>query len=168
MANVSLPTVYLETSVISYLTARPSRDLVVAARQQVTHRWWNELRHEFHLLISELVIQEAEQGNPIEAAKRLSLIADQDALSIDEQAKLLAEKLIAAGSLPNKAKNDALHASVCAVNGIDFLVTWNLRHLVNAQIRRKVEQTFRTSGYVPPAICTPEELLGDLAYVLEE
>lgn len=168
MESVALPTAYLETSVISYLAARPSRDVVIAARQEVTHRWWNERRHEFQFLVSELVIQEAEGGNPTEATKRLKLIDDINALKMSVPARSLAATLIAAGSLPVKALNDALHASLCAVNGVDFLVTWNLRHLVNAPVRRSIEQTFQKSGYVPPAICTPEELLGELADVLEQ
>ena len=168
MPSENLPTVYLETSVISYLAARTSQEAVVAARQHETHRWWNLRRHEYRLFVSELVIEEASDGNPEEAAKRIALIHDLEALSITEAAKSLASALIIAGSLPAKATNDAIHASVCAANAVDFLVTWNLRHLVNAPMRRNIEQVFRKSGYVPPAICTPEELLGDLANVLEE
>jgi hypothetical protein len=95
-------------------------------------------------------------------------VKDVEALMMSEPATSLAELIIKAGSLPAKALNDALHASPCAVNGVDFLVTWNLRHLANAPIRRAIEQTIRKSGYIPPAICTPDELLGDIADVLEE
>lgn len=168
MPSEPLPTVYLETSVISYLTARTSRDSLIAGRQHVTHRWWDERRRDYKLLVSELVIKEASCGNAAEAAKRNEIIHSLDLLPTTKSSEELAAALIAAGSLPSKAKNDALHASLCAVHGVNFLVTWNMRHLANAVIRRKIEQLFQKSGYVPPVICTPDELLGENFDVYQE
>jgi len=151
------PTVYVETTIVSYLTARPSRDLLTAGHQQVTREWW-EGRFRFDLVISELVLREAGGGDPEFAALRLEAVRDIPVLSLDEETMSLARELVNRGPLPSNALADALHIAVCVTRGIEFLLTWNCAHLANATIRSRVEEKCRARGYVPPIICTPEEL----------
>lgn len=153
--------VYLETSIISYLAARPSRDLVTAARQQLTHEWWSRRRSAFDVCISELVVAEAAAGDPDAAERRAQLIRDLPSLSISEQAITLARNLVQGAGLPARAAADALHISLAACHGIDYLLTWNSTHLANAELRPKVERACRDNGYEPPVLCTPDELMGD-------
>lgn len=151
--------VYVETSVISYLMSRPSRDLIVAANQQITQDWWQERRDAFDLYISQLVIQEASEGDPIASQQRLKAMAELPLLALGKEAVEFAESLVKTGLLPENAVADALHIGVATLNGMDYLLTWNFKHLANATIRYKVEQACRDEGYEPPIICTPQELL---------
>jgi hypothetical protein len=150
--------VYLETSLVSYLVARPSRDLIRAARQQLTVDWWENERMKFELFVSDVVLQEASAGNPTEAAKRLAVVAGILQLQITNEAVLLAADLVKKHALPAQAVQDALHIAIACVNGVDYLLTWNCKHIANAQMRSKIEQTCRRAGYEPPVICTPEEM----------
>lgn len=150
--------VYLETSFISYLTARPSRDLVAAARQQITVEWWNRHRERFSLHVSGLVLREASLGNPLAAAARLAAASDIPVLTASVEAELLARTLLAEGTLPAKAQDDAAHIAIATVHGMDFLLTWNFRHIANAERREAVATVCRMAGYAPSVICTPEEL----------
>jgi predicted nucleic acid-binding protein len=152
--------VYLETSIISYLAARPSRDLVTAARQQLTHEWWTLRRPAFDVCISELVIAEASAGDRDAANRRSQILRDIPLLRISDEAVALAEELATAARLPARAAADALHISVAAVHGIDYLLTWNSTHIANAEFRPKVEHACRNSGFEPPVLCTPDELMG--------
>jgi hypothetical protein len=152
--------VYIETSVISYLNARPSRDLVVAAHQQISHEWWST-RHEWELSISALVISEARAGDADAARRRLELLHGLPTLRLTDDALELAQRLLAGAALPEMAKEDALHIAVAAVHGTDYLLTWNCKHIANASKRPLIESICETAGYRPPIICTPEELLGD-------
>lgn len=154
------PKVYLETTIVSYLTARPSRDLIIAAHQQLTREWWDNQRAEFDLYTSQLVVQEASAGDAAMAQKRLELLARLPLLTVNPAALALARALIARGPLPNKAGADALHIAVAAVHGLDYLLTWNCRHIANARMYTAVAFKCRTAGYEPPVICTPEELSG--------
>jgi predicted nucleic acid-binding protein len=153
------PKVYLETSVISYLTSRPSRDLIVAANQQITQEWWQIRRAGFDLYISQLVIQEASAGDETMAELRLQVIEDIPLLELSEEAVTFAKRLVKDGPLPQKAVEDALHIAVATLNGMDYLLTWNFRHIANATMRYKIERVCRSEGYEPPVICTPQELL---------
>jgi len=154
--------VYLETSIISYLAARPSRDLVTAARQQLTHEWWTRRRSAFEVCISELVVAEAAAGDPDDAAeRRAQLIRDLPSLSISEEAIALARNLLQGAGIPARAAADALHISLAACHGINYLLTWNSTHIANAELRPKVERACRDNGYEPPVLCTPDELMGD-------
>jgi len=153
------PKVYLETSVISYLTSRPSRDLIVAANQQITQEWWQVRRQDFDLFISQLVVQEASAGDEHAAQQRLQAIADIPLLTLSEEAVVFAEKLVKEGPMPQKAVEDALHIAVATLNGMDYLLTWNFKHIANATMRYKIERICRLTGYEPPIICTPQELL---------
>lgn len=151
--------VYLETSIISHLTSRPSRDLIIAANQQITQEWWQFRRSTFDLYISELVIQEASAGDKVAAEQRLQALEDIPELKLNEETVTLAERLIKDGSLPQNAVEDALHIAIATLNGIDYLLTWNFKHLANAMMRYKIERVCRLVGYEPPIICTPQELL---------
>jgi predicted nucleic acid-binding protein len=150
--------VYLETSVISYLTAPPSRDLLVAGHQQVTREWW-EHRSRFELYVSDAVLEEASRGNPEAAARRLHALNDLDVVRPVPQALALAQQCLGSGIMPTKAALDALHVALATVHGMDFLLTWNCTHIANAAIRPQIDELCWKAGYRPPVICTPLELM---------
>jgi predicted nucleic acid-binding protein len=151
--------VYIETSIPSYLTARPSRDVRAAAWQQITGQWWDEARDDYELFTSELTLVEASAGNPEAARRRLESIKDIPELTIDVEVQELAERLITEGGVPGAAEADALHIAVAAVHRIDYLLTWNCRHIDNAAKKPIIRAICETSGYTYPEICTPMELL---------
>jgi predicted nucleic acid-binding protein len=151
------PTVYVETTVPSYLTARPSRDLVRAAHQQITREWWDR-RDDFDLYSSRLVVQECQAGDAQAAADRLAAIAGLPLLQQLPEVTNLAEALMRDVPLPEKAAADALHIATAAVHGMKYLLTWNCTHLANVVLRPQIESVCRKAGYEPPLICTPEEL----------
>jgi len=151
--------VYLETTIVSYLAARPSRDLITAAHQQVSREWWENRRTDFDLFISQLVIQEASAGDEQAVQRRLQTLEELPLLELNGQAIDLAKALIDEGTLPAQAAGDALHIAVATVHGMDYLLTWNLKHLANATIRNAIAVACRAHDYEPPVICTPEELL---------
>lgn len=155
-----MESVYLETTFISYLVARPSRDLLVAAHQQATQEWWTNRRNEFTNCVSQVVIDEASVGDPAEAQKRLAIIGGLAALEITQDAESLTEAIMAAGILPPHAVRDAVHVAVASVHAIDYLLTWNCKHLANAQIARRIAVVCEELGHRMPVICTPEELMG--------
>ena len=150
--------VYLETTIVSYLVASPTQDVVQAAHQQVTREWWAR-RERFDLFVSRPVLAEARRGDTTAAARRLDALAAIPVLSMNRGVTTLARTLIRTGTLPAKARLDALHVATAAVNGMNYLLTWNLRHLANAAIRGKIEDVCRKAGIQPPIICTPEELM---------
>ena len=160
-----LPKVYIETTIPSYLTSRTSRNIVTAGHQQSTHDWWVIRRNDFELFVSEIVIRECEAGDTAMAAKRLEIIADIPVLEIPQTVDFLAEQLITDGPLPRKAETDAAHIAIAATNGIDFLLTWNLRHIANAEMQESIRLVCQRAGFRMPVICTPEELLGEKYYV---
>jgi hypothetical protein len=153
--------VYVETSVLSYLTALPSRDIVRAAHQQVTIEWWAN-REQFELFVSEAVLAEIRRGDPAAASRRVAAAEGLHVLSATPQAQALAGALLRAAVMPRKAAVDAAHVAIAAVHGVDFLMTWNCTHIANAVMRPKIEAVCREAGVMPPVICTPEELnIGD-------
>ena len=155
------PKAYIETSVISYLTARPSRDLITAAHQQLTIDWWEDRRTDFDLYVSQLVVREASAGDEIAARRRMEAIQQIPLLELNEEALILARSLVEDGPLPAKASEDALHIAVATVHGMDFLLTWNCKHIANAEMRNLIVEVCRSQGYEPAITCTPEELLGE-------
>ena len=152
------PGIYVETSIVSYLVARPSRDLIVAAHQQITVEWWRNQRQEYDLFISQIVIDEARAGDPEMAAKRMAAIDDLSLLDINETVTHLADALVKSRAVPENAAADALHISAACVGGVDYVLTWNCKHIANAKMRTAIEKTCRSAGYATPIICTPEEL----------
>ena len=155
-----MSSVYIETSIVSYLTARVSRDLIVAGHQQMTEEWWSVQRNRFELWASELVVEEASAGDASAAAERLKVLNTIEMLDITEEAGFLATALIERGSLPAKASADALHIAIAAVHNVDYLLTWNCKHIANAEMRPVIESVCRNMGFIPPILCTPEELMG--------
>jgi hypothetical protein len=153
--------VYVETTIVSFLTARPSRDVIRQGRQQLTRLWWSTRRAAFDLFTSEIVVIEAAAGDPVAARERMDTLQPIPRLDIPEIAVDLGEALLAAAALPTVAARDSQHVGICAVNGIDYLLTWNCRHLANAVLRDRIEDVCVSFGFRPPKICTPEELLGE-------
>ncbi len=154
-------TVYIETTVFSYLTARPSRNLLAAAWQQVTADWWDCRKNRFKLYISELVVAESERGNPEAAKRRLATLQGISELSVTEKAIAFAEKLLSSGALPPKAPDDAMHIAIASVHSINYLLTWNCRHIDNAETKPLIRKVCENSGFTYPEICTPQELMGE-------
>jgi predicted nucleic acid-binding protein len=154
-----LPKTYVETSVISYLTARQSRDQIAAAHQQLTRDWWDRRRARFDIYVSELVVQEAGRGDAIAARARLEAISGYPVLRVNPVAQRLADSILRRAVLPSKAAADALHISLAAVNGMNFLITWNCTHIANGFILQSVNMLCRDAGFEPPIVCTPEELM---------
>ncbi len=151
--------VYIETSIASYLTARPSRDVRAVAWQQLTSQWWQEARPEYELFTSELVFVEASLGDADAAARRIACLEGIADLIVDKEAQSLAERFISEGGMPLAAEVDALHIAIAAVHGIDYLLTWNCRHINNAAVKPLLRLICAKAGYQCPEICTPLELL---------
>ncbi len=153
------PSVYLETSFVSYLTAKPSRNLIVAAHQSLTNEWWENQRQSFELFISQVVVDEAKLGDSQAAAKRLKILEGISLLEISEEVENFSRTLLDYEIIPKQSLEDALHVAVSCVSGLDYLLTWNCRHIANAKKRGEMERVCIEFGYVYPMICTPEELL---------
>lgn len=154
------PRVYVETSVISYLTARPSRDLITAAQQVITQQWWAGA-DAYDLCTSQLTIDEASKGDQSAAAERLTVLGTLPVLTLDETARQLGDELVRRLAVPQKALDDAYHVAIAAVNGVDYLVTWNCKHIANLQMRTLIEEVCRSAGFKPAVIGTPQELFTD-------
>jgi len=153
-------TVYIETSIISYLTARPSSDLLGAAWQKITIDWWETRRDCFDLYTSDIVIEEAGKGDELAVARRLEALAGIPLLAITDEVLALSEGLIQKGAVPRKAIGDSLHIALSAVHGLDYLLTWNYRHIDNAETKPIIRSVCLANRYVYPEICTPQELMG--------
>ncbi|MFQ5413920.1 MAG: type II toxin-antitoxin system VapC family toxin [Phycisphaerae bacterium] len=153
------PTVYLATSIVGYLTSRPSRDLITAANQQLTQEWWNDHRESFDIFLSQFVIDECGEGDAVAARARLDVLTDIRQLDTTEDVEHVAEELVKQVPLPDKAGVDALHIAVATVHGMEYLLTWNCTHIANAALRPQIEAICRSFGYEPPTICTPQELM---------
>jgi hypothetical protein len=151
------PSVYVETSIISYLSARASRDVVIAAHQKLTWQWWKG-RRSYRLFVSQIVRDEAAVGDPTARARRLRVLRGIPALAVGDEATRLAGELIRRGALPKKATVDAFHIGIAAAHQIDYLLTWNCKHLANATMRGTIDAICRSAGLTPPIICTPVEL----------
>ncbi|MFH0975318.1 MAG: type II toxin-antitoxin system VapC family toxin [Spirochaetota bacterium] len=151
------PKVYIETSVASYLTAWRNPDLIMAANQEITKEWWDN-KEQFDLFLSALVIQEASSGDTEAAKRRLLILEGIPEIDITEEVENFAIVLLEKIPLPPKAKIDVLHIAAATVGGMDYLLTWNCKHIANAILRPKIEAIAREYGYEPPIICTPQEL----------
>ena len=155
------PKVYIETTVVSYLTSRDSSTPLIAGRQQITREWWEARRDLFDLTVSEIVVQEAAEDDTEAAKKRLSMMEGIPSLSLSPDVLALAEALVSAGTIPREWIEDAFHIAIAAINGVDYLVTWNCKHIANAKLRHDIERILENHGYACPVICTPEELMED-------
>lgn len=154
-------TVYIETSIIGYLTARPSNNLILMANLEATRQWWETRRTQFSLYISQVVLDEVARGDQEIATKRLELLRDFPLIEVSADVQNLADQFLSNSNLPPKAADDALHIAAATVYGLDYLLTWNCRHIANAQIQKKLAQISFDAGYELPIICTPYELMGD-------
>lgn len=154
------PSVYIETSVVSYLTAKPSKNLVVAGHQAATRDFWSKI-NEFEAFISELVIDEAGKGDASAAEARLREIENLESLEIDQDCRELAKTLVHDGAIPTKYAEDALHIAIAAVHHIQSIATWNFKHINNPATRASIRISIEKQGYTCPEICSPEEFLGD-------
>jgi hypothetical protein len=152
-------TVYIETSILGYLTARPSRDIVVAANIEITREWWDTRRSDFQLYSSQAVVKETSQGDAAIASQRLEILRDFLLLDLNQSVLDLAEQFLSHSNLPTKADVDAVHISAATVHGMDYLLTWNCKHIANAQIQGKLADISLDFGYELPILCTPYELL---------
>ena len=157
MANK--PTIYIETTIPSFLTARPSGDLISAGRQLLTRQWWEQKRSEYELFVSKIVLEEAGRGDPAAARLRLDALEGLPLLDVDEPALALTQTILESGVIPGKAAADAGHVAVAARCGMNFLLTWNCSHIANAAIWTKLGEWVQKAGYRLPVICTPDELL---------
>ena len=154
-------TVYIETSVIGYLTARSSNNLILMANVEVTREWWDSRRPQFALYISQVVLDEVARGDLEVAARRLEILRDFPLLEIDQAVQNLAAQFLNKSNLPPSAPDDALHIAAATVYGLDYLLTWNCKHIANAQMQKKLIQIGFDAGYELPTICTPYELMGE-------
>jgi hypothetical protein len=155
------PTVYIETTIISYLTAWPSRDIVRAAHQQLTRDWWATAAARYQLFASALVIAESAAGDTAAAAARKAVLDGLPLLAEPPEAEDLATALVRQLAIPPKAHRDAAHVAIAAANGIEYLLTWNCKHLANLHQRSRIERVCRDHGFEPPSIGTPIELQED-------
>ena len=153
-------TVYLETTVVSYYAARPSRDVIVLAHQQITWEWWPIAVDKYSMYISEVVLDEAGMGDPETAAKRLEALQYFPRLDLNELVEKMTKVYIGELDIPEKSFRDATHIAVSSVHNIDYLVTWNCAHIANVEIRRKLESINERYDLYTPLICTPEEIGG--------
>ena len=153
-------TVYIETSIIGYLTARTSNNLILMANVEATREWWDARRDQFELYISQTVLDEAARGDAAIARRRLEILSDFPLLEVNEAVQDLAAQFLTKSNLPPKATDDAIHIAVATIYGLDYLLTWNCKHIANAQIQKKLVQISFDAGYELPTICTPYELMG--------
>ena len=156
-----METVYIETTIVSYLVTSPSRDLIVAARQAITHEWWRQARETYRCVTSEEVIREASLGDADPRRRRLELLASLPVLDADDEARSLAKELVQAGLLPVGALSDATHIAIATLNEVEVLVTWNCRHLANPHLLRKLRVFMTARGLELPEVCTPTEMGGE-------
>ena len=152
------PKVYVETSVVSYLTAWPSRDVVILGNQVATREWWRQAVR-FELVVSSLVIEESSAGDPEAARARLAALESVQVISAGNDAVELGRALVGVRAFPAGAAVDAAHVAIAVVNGVDYLVTWNMRHLANPVAAARIGQVCRDAGHEPPVICTPSQLM---------
>ncbi len=153
--------IFIETTIPSYYVARPSRNLLQFTRQEITKVWWDSHRQQFDLFTSQFVLDEAGEGEPAKASERLQMLSGIRLLKLDAQVEALAGKLIRSGILPSFAGRDASHLAAAGVHGMDFLLTWNCKHIANPFIAERLHSCFSSMGVHLPVICTPEQFITD-------
>ena len=160
--NTTRPKVYIETTVVSYLVARPSHDGTLAARQRASQQLWTEYSDNFEFVVSDIVLNEVSRGDAIAAQQRLEVLADLPVLDVPLEAITLVENLIDAGAIPEYSRPDAQHIAIATVNNVEYLVSWNYKHIVNETKRNLINEVCRASGFQPTNLCTPAELVEDI------
>ena len=154
-------TVYVETTIISYMTSRPSRDIIVLARQELTRQWWEMERTRYRICISSQVVEEARIGDPSAARKRLALLAGLESLTPTPRIDEVSRSIRSALKIPTKSVGDAIHVAFAVCYELDYLLTWNCAHLANADNLRLLTDFCRREGLWLPVVCTPEEMIGE-------
>lgn len=160
--NPDLPNCYIDSSVISFLTGRPSADLRIAARQIITQDWWRVAASRSNLLISSLVVEEISGGDGVAAAKRRNVIQDIPLLVINEEIISLADRIQTGMHFPDQIRADCIHLACVLFYRIDLLVSWNFKHLVGPEIRRRFDRLVRSWNMPECNLCTPEEIMEEL------
>jgi len=155
-----MDSVYLETTVVGHLTGKLVVDAIVSARQQLTREWWQSHSRQYSIFVSQLVLDECGAGDSSAANERLEIIKNLDLIDGTTDTDVLAAALLSANAIPVTEPRDAFHIAIAATNGIRYLLTWNFRHIANASLRSRIEAVCRDSGFEPPTICTPDELMG--------
>jgi predicted nucleic acid-binding protein len=153
------PRIYVETSVVSYLAARPSRDAITSARQIATHLWWRFLGESFDGIMSDLVLREARRGDESAAARRIAFCAALTLIDTPENTASLAQRLMDERIVPSTEPEDAAHIAIATLAGAKYLATWNFTHFASPDAKYRVVIALSQWGYTPPLIVTPEELL---------
>jgi hypothetical protein len=153
-----METVYVETTILSYLVSRPSRDIIVAARQELTREWWEYSKPGFECVLSQIVLDEISAGDPEHAAKRLDRASSLGAIAVDPSCLDLAQLYLDRGYVPKNEIRDALHIAVAVVWKVEYLLTWNCKHIANAHALRQLRKFSEYQGHEFPQVCTPEEL----------
>lgn len=155
-----MDSVYLETTVVGNVAGRIHPNPVIASRQHKTRRWWATAKSDYRLFVSQLLLDECGAGDPSAAQERIDEIKELPRLDITDDVRDLASALMAGGAIPTSEPRDALHVAIAAVHGVQYLVTWNFKHIANATLRTKINDVIRDNGFEAPIICTPEELAG--------
>jgi len=153
------PLLYIETSAVSYLTGRPSQNTIIAGHQAATQKLWAFLSDKFSPHISDLLLQEAGQGDAAQAKTRLDAVDGFPVLDVDQEVERIAGILLESKAVPAKCPEDAVHIAVAAVNRMELIVTWNFKHINNPVMKHKMREVLTTAGYILPEICSPDELL---------
>lgn len=153
--------VFIETTIPSYYVARRSRNIIQAARQELTIEWWDNHRNDYRLFSTTLVVNEASQGDPVSSAARLDLLDKIPLLPINSKVMEVANEILETQIVPTKASEDAFHIASAGVHGMDFLLTWNCTHIANPHNQRRIAKCFARHHIIMPVICTPEEFLGN-------
>ena len=153
-----MDSVYIETTVVGNIAGRLHPDPDVASRQRLTREWWATAPGRYNLVTSQLAFDECGDGDPAAAAERLDVLTNVPLLDESAEAERLAELLIERGAVPASEPRDALHIATAAANGVQFIVTWNFKHILNPHVQFRIAETCREAGYIPPVICTPEQL----------
>lgn len=156
---MNMPSVYIETTVVSYLTARPSRDLIVASHQQITHDWWTRVLPSCEPFVSPIVLEEISKGDAEQSRLRVEKLAGFSVLQVTDDVRTLAEIYFKEIDIPEKARADAYHLASAAWHGMDYLISWNCTHITSGRVRAIIEKVNAHQGIRSPIICTPEELM---------
>ena len=154
--------IYIESTIPSHLVARPARDLLQAARQQMTKDWWDLKRHNHELFTSQIVLDEIAEGERAMANHRLKIMSGIPMLDLTAEAADLTRRILDSGLVPAKADADAAHIALATVHQMDILLTWNCRHIANVEIQARLRRLVEANGYVLPTVCTMDELIGEL------
>ena len=156
------PRVYIESTVVSYLVARPSNNPILAARQKASRRLREDYADRFEFVISQLVQDEIQRGDITAAQQRLEVVSPLMVLEILPDVDVLVQKLLEAGAVPRNSEPDAQHIAIATVHGIEYLVSWNHKHIVNEHKREHINQVCQEAEFQPTTICTPIELMEEI------